>query len=331
MQSPTARSRRCVVIVTNPLSGRGDRRGLVEQLVQCLLARRFTAEVCDDLDSATRLIRQRMDEQSLRVVVAAGGDGTLAELTNRTEASVPLTVFPLGTENLLAGHFGLEAQPERLCDVISAGATVSIDVGRANGRIFLLMASVGFDADVTQRMSVRRDGHIRRWSYMGPIWESLRHYDFPELRVRYQMPDAATGTPLSVELTCRWLFLFNLPRYARGIPIAPRAQEFDALLDLCAFRRGSIVSGLWYLGWILLRQHRRLPDFHWARVRQAEIESDQRVPYQLDGDHRGWLPLRIEVLPSRLLLMVPSRWAAEHADRGASSLQPELGGVVPAP
>jgi diacylglycerol kinase family enzyme len=42
-----------------------------------------------------------------------------------------------------------------------------------------------------------------------------------------------------------------------------------------------------------------------ARATQIIIEADEPVPYQLDGDPGGMLPLAIDVLPRRMTLVVP--------------------------
>jgi diacylglycerol kinase (ATP) len=54
-----------------------------------------------------------------------------------------------------------------------------------------------------------------------------------------------------------------------------------------------------------LRRTRAIPDFRAQVVRRLRIESNETVPYQLDGDPGGVLPLEIEVLPGRLTMIVP--------------------------
>ena len=72
-----------------------------------------------------------------------------------------------------------------------------------------------------------------------------------------------------------------------------------------AFRRGHFWPGLGYVAAMLLGQHQRLADWTTRRVRRLRITSDAPVPYQLDGDPGGLLPLDIQVLPGRLTLVVP--------------------------
>ena len=51
--------------------------------------------------------------------------------------------------------------------------------------------------------------------------------------------------------------------------------------------------------------HRWLADFARRRSGRLRVTSESKVPYQLDGDPGGMLPLEIETVPSRLTLLVP--------------------------
>ena len=248
----------------------------------------------------------------LRAIVAAGGDGTVAEIVNRTTNDIPVTVFPLGTANLLARYFRVEANPAKVAHMILEGATIRLDAGRANGRVFLLMAGCGFDADVVERLHRRRTGsHISYWSWTRPILESIRSYRYPDLRV-YCEPMSGSNLELCGE-SVRWVFVVNLPAYAGGLQLAPEAVATDGALNLSTFEKGTLWHGLRYLAHVACGWHRRLADYRTRLVRRLRIESHEQVPYQLDGDPGGYLPLDIEVLPQRVTLVVPLEQAARIA------------------
>ena len=125
------------------------------------------------------------------------------------------------------------------------------------------------------------------------------------------------------------MFVANLPRYAGGLRIVPQACASDGKVDVCTFRRGSLWSGLWYLGWIVLRRHLRHRDCRTFRVRRVRLESDAEVPYQLDGDPGGHLPLEIDVLPDRLRLLISQPWLEEAVKDDAAVEQTPLAAVAP--
>jgi diacylglycerol kinase (ATP) len=291
-----------VAILVNPKAGAIAAQPWAGRLADALHEQGFTSEIFTDLAAAAAQANCWHAEGRLRALVGAGGDGTAAELVNRTAEGVPLTLLPAGNCNLLAKHFRLGRDPEMktLCRTIVEGVTARIDAASANDRIFLLMVGCGFDAEVVQRVHARRTGHVSDLSYVRPIIEALGSYKFPEIKVHWE----EEGQP-GDESTTRWLFAFNLPCYAGGLRIARHANGADGVLDVCCLHRGGTWAGIKYLGAILLRQHHRLADCTIRRARRLRLTSDSPVPYQLDGDPGGVLPLEVQVLPGRLTLVVP--------------------------
>jgi diacylglycerol kinase (ATP) len=281
----------------------------VTALVRQLAASGLKAEILHEIDAVAERARQLDAAGQLRAVVAAGGDGTVRLVAENTAPGTPLLVLPLGTENLLARYLELTPDPIQLARIIDDGLTVSLDAGSANERLFSLMAGCGFDADVVRRLHDNRRGHIHHLSYAKPILDAIRKYDYPELRVRYAPADTPEGAEFSEEMTARWVFVVNLPRYAGGLSFAPQASGTDGLLDVCTFKEGSLWYGLVYLGGVMLGQHEGMQDFTRVQTRRLRVEAADHVPYQLDGDPGGELPVEIRVLPRRLTLLVSRGWA----------------------
>jgi diacylglycerol kinase (ATP) len=264
------------------------------------------------IDELAEQAAARLAAGSLRAVVAAGGDGTISLVANRTPPGTPLAILPLGTENLLAKYMEVEADPQQLCRAIAAGCCAQLDAGQAGGRLFTLMAGCGFDADVVRRLHDGRTGHIHHLSYAKPILDAIRKYEYPELRVRYAPAEAGEGAEPTEEIVARWVFVVNLPRYAGGLSFAPQASGTDGLLDVCTFKEGSLWSGLVYLSGVMLGQHEAMEDFGHVQTRRLTIESTGPAPYQLDGDPGGELPVEIGILPRRLTLLTSHPWAERN-------------------
>jgi len=298
-----------VLIAVNPRAGRRSVQDRVEHLSQLLISQGLKVEVLTELAEVCARADEDFAARRLRALVGIGGDGTAAELLNRTQQGVPITLLPAGTANLLSKYFGLTGSPETLAGAIAAGTIVRLDVGRAGGRLFLLMLSCGFDAEVVHRVhayrqSGRRGGHISYLTYFKPILESIRSYRYPEIQVYWDDPCGAVGLGES-SITARWVFAFNLPCYGWGLPLSPAAVATDGLLDLCTFAQGSFWNGVRYLAAAQFGRHLALPDCSSRRVRRLRLEASEPVAYQLDGDPGGSLPLDVEVLPGRLTLLVP--------------------------
>ena len=183
-------------------------------------------EIFTDLDLVAQRANALVDQRRLRTLVAVGGDGTAAELVNRTKEGTTLTLFPTGNENLLARYFNFKAIPELLAETIANGTLIRIDAGKAEGRIFLLMASCGLDAEVVQCVHGRRTGHISSRHYFKPLWDVMRTFKYPELRVYCdEALDMGVDAPC---LTARWFSVFNLPCYGGGLKLRPMPRETTA-------------------------------------------------------------------------------------------------------
>jgi len=294
-----------ILIAANPRAGSCEHGDSIWRLAELLRQAGFTVDISQNLEKVASHASTLHAGGRLRAVLAAGGDGTVAEIANRTDPGVPIGVFPMGTANLLANYLGISSDPEQVCRIITEGVAVQLDAGRANGRLFLLMVGCGFDADVVERLHRQRSGHIRYWSYAKPIIDSIRSYQYPELRISTHSPEG-----MDHAIRARWAFVVNLPCYAAGLKIAPQAVGTDGLLHVCTFDKGSLWHGLRYLGHIVLRHHVCLDEFKTVTGTRVKIESDWPVPYQLDGDPGGYLPLEVEVVRDRLTVLAPAACAA---------------------
>ncbi len=288
-----------VVISMNPNSGATDQRAVVDKLTACLTEYGFEVLLLTNIEEMIEVVSQYFGGR-LRCVVAAGGDGTISLLTNKLPENTPLAILPLGTENLLAKYLGVASDPVELANMIVAGNCRQLDIGRANGKFFLVMASCGFDADVVHRLHSKRKGHIRHWSYAKPLVSAIRKYKYPKIRISVESSDGR-----KLKATPCWAFIFNVPRYAMNLPIAAEANPEDGVLDLCTFRGGSLLRGLFYLASVLLRRHKNWTNSKTYHFTKLTMESDVEVRYQLDGDPGGTLPLTIEVVEGGVTLIVP--------------------------
>ncbi len=329
-----------VGIVANRGSGAGRSHRLVDSLVAELRRYRLGVEVAWTPEDRPALVERAAQAPDCRCVVAVGGDGTVSALINEQLAS-PMTVMPAGTENLVARHFGLRRDPRSLARTITAGRAVNVDVAQADGRRFLLMAGFGFDADVVSRHHrgrVTRSGRIRPTSRMAYVQHVVRasfSYPFPTISVRITDPGAEEV------LKGTTVFIFNLPRYALGLPFVPVAREDDGWLDLVVFRHPGPFRAFYYLCKVFCGIHLRDPSVYHRRVRRAVVTAQETIPVQLDGDPGGYVlagpdssrddgPFRegraewtVEILPSALSVLVPAgqssrRFRAPLASGGTS-------------
>ena len=135
-------------------------------------------------DHATELASLAGD----RLVVAAGGDGTVNEVLNGLSLEATLGVLPLGTANVLARELGLPLDPSEACRRILEGERCRVDFGVATDdegaeRRFACMAGIGFDAKVISAVTPRLKRNLRRLAFQLTAFKVLFGNRFPTLEI----------------------------------------------------------------------------------------------------------------------------------------------------
>jgi len=285
-----------VAIQRNPKSGAGSGRTQLLELIAHLRKHGLRPRLFSRRERLNKCLDDPQRRENLACVVAAGGDGTVGDVINRFPG-LRVAILPLGTENLLARYLRIPHSGQAVAEIIAAARTRRLDLCSVGDRRFAIMASFGFDADVVHRTHARRTGHLTKFSYLQPIYHSLRKYRYPELRL--YLDDA------EVPVCGRLAILVNLPVYAMGLRVAESARGDDGHLDLRLFQRRSAFQMLRYLYKVSLGMHEELDDVQTAWAQRVRIEADEPVPIQVDGDPAGWTPAEILVLPSALDVLVP--------------------------
>lgn len=230
-----------ILLLYNPIAGRG--RGRVS-------ARRLSAVLADNAhDVAVHETRLAPTDDWLdplladrEVLVVVGGDGAVRMASPAAaRAGTPIYQYPHGTENLFAREFGMTRSPARLVEAIGKGRIERVDMARADGQRFLLMASVGFDAEVIHDLARRRAGRISHLSYIVPMVRQLASWSPPRLSIEVD------GVPV-VDGEAGFVVVANSRQYARRFDPASRAVMTDGRLDVAFFptaNRRSLVGWAW--------------------------------------------------------------------------------------
>jgi methylglyoxal synthase len=139
-------------LIFNPVAGQGNPdqdlaliRRLLEPEVQLHVV--FTSEEKEPADQVEAAIAAGAD-----LVLASGGDGTISAVAERLiETNVPLGIIPRGTANAFAAALGIPGDIRGACEVITAGTTRVVDAARCNGKPFILLTGIGFEAEMVDR------------------------------------------------------------------------------------------------------------------------------------------------------------------------------------
>ncbi|HEV8474093.1 MAG TPA: diacylglycerol kinase family protein [Methylomirabilota bacterium] len=292
-----------IVVAANPYSGAADNAARIAALERELRALGVDCRVVWEARRRTAMLADTTFMRGCRAVVAAGGDGTVAQVLNELPPGLALAVLPAGTENLFAAAFGFTRDPAALARALVACRTRPLDVGRASApgrtRLFALMLSAGFDAEVVRRLGEWRAAgavalrRVTRASYVAPLAAALLAYRHPPLRL-------SAG---SVRVDGAHCVIANVPAYALDLPLVPGARADDGALDWVVFQRGGLAALATY-SWATWRgRHLERDDVRAGRASRLTLDAAAAVPVQVDGDPWGTTPVEIETVPGGLTLL----------------------------
>jgi len=290
--------RRRVLIIVNPSAG-GSRsaarrlRRVAAALERrgCTVVLRHASAQAGDVE---RLAREA--EADFDAIVAAGGDGTVNALANGLAgAPRPVALLPHGTVNLLAREIGLPRSADRLAELIATAPAQPVWPGRVDARLFMMMASTGFDAEIVASIDPWLKRHAGRLAFVWAMLVRLWHYRPCELVVE------ADG----VEHRAAGLIAAKGRFYAGPFIAAPGANPADPVLDLVLFRRAGRMVHLGYAAALLFGRLPRSKHVTILRARSAVVSGSRNQPVQADGEIVGHLPATIGIAERPLLLIRP--------------------------
>jgi diacylglycerol kinase family enzyme len=291
-----------LLLVSNPAAGTGRARESAGRLEQALAADGHEAQVVDSrLQAGDGWLSAPL--QGCDVLVVVGGDGAVRLCAPAAmRAGCALYQVPCGTENLFAREWAMMSGVEPLLQALRRGRTARIDIGQANGRPFVLMASIGLDAEVVHDLAAHRRGAISHGTYALPIVRQGLRWTPPRLDVEVDGRQVVAGG-------AGMLVIGNSRQYARRIDPALRADMTDGLADVVFLpARGRLDVARWLVR-CARRSHVRHPALVYQRGRSVVATSPVPVLYQIDGDRpddpRPVTRLHVEVLPAALRVLLP--------------------------
>src|SRR6266540_2010960 len=180
-------------------------------------------------------------KQPTDLVLAAGGDGTVAKVACRlVDSGIPLSVLPLGTANNLARALGFVASPEEIITRLDGGKKRTVDVGLACGpwgeRYFFEGAGGGLLADYVLTARKERKGN-RKVETLSKEQEMARHsallrrmlHDYPARQWKIEID----GKDISGRYVL-WEAM-NIRSVGPALHLAPGAATRDGRFDfVCA-------------------------------------------------------------------------------------------------
>ena len=250
------------------------------------------------LDGPVGELLAKHDPDGERVVVAAGGDGTLKSVAEEIVGTPRVFgVLPLGTRNHFAKDAGLPLDLAEAIEVLRQGHERPVDTGEVEGRTFLNNASMGLYPRFVEERRRRKRRQARWVAIASAAWWVLRQRRRLRLRVDGETEEVAASV----------VFVGNNPYGLEGLSLGSRERLDGGTLGLVIATLGGPYGAVRLAVRAVLGRVTEGRDTRSREVKAVEIDTARtRVRVALDGETvRLRAPLHFRIRPGSLTLLAP--------------------------
>lgn len=289
-------------IVVNPVAGVSQPEAVREKIETALKSREIPFEMYETKgeDNLRQIIRNAI-QQGTRLVIAAGGDGTLSGVVDGlVDTQTPLLILPTGTWNALAQALDIPLQMEAALDLLFQEHRVrTIDVIEANQSYYVLSVSAGVGARTME--GVKRE-EKRRFGRLADLRSAIvnvlefRSYNF-EVKI-----DGKFTKFRASELMVANSSILGL----KGLRLDPNIRMDDGKLNVCRIYANSIGEYFRLAASMLRGDQQHSWNLLCMEASQVvEITSREKLPVQGDGELIGKLPITVKIHPQAIQIVTP--------------------------
>jgi diacylglycerol kinase (ATP) len=264
-------------------------------------------------DSRVESVVRGAIKSGIRLIVVAGGDGTIDSVAGSIiGSSATLGVIPTGTRNNVALNLGIPSTVAEAVGLLREGRRMKIDVGYLRsgraGHWFLEAAALGLLSDLY------------------PVADDIQHGDLTQ--IGNLLSTFVSSTPSRVramlhgrhrlDTSAYMVLIANMPYLGPHFQIDPNVSCSDGRLDLFIF---SDMSKLNLITYAMQSAAGAVDDAHIKhyRVRRLAIRSDPQMPVLADGVLLDQGSVTALVRPRALAVMVGASDAAIRGKQSAPS------------
>jgi len=233
----------------------------------------------------------------LDLIAVVGGDGSIRAVASVFAGTgIPLGIVPMGTLNHFARDLKIPLDMAEAVALIASGSVRDVDIGAANGTVFINNSSLGFYPHLVRaRERWRKRRHLPKWlAMLAAAIPLLKH--LPLFRFRVRMEGASE--------TCRSpIVLVGNNEYQIALPGLGRRMRLDGAELAVYIAKAQTLAGLIGLGLrAAFRRFRPERDLMVLKGKTADIHTrKRRLLAAIDGEvELLHPPLHYEIRPKAL-------------------------------
>ena len=212
------------LFIINPISGTGKQETFLKILSQSFKHYKYSYDTVYTEYSGHATILSKNATSKYNLIVAVGGDGTVNEVAKGLIGSdCVMGVVPVGSGNGLARHLRLPIKIKESLEIIKEKKILTIDTATLNGKHFVNVAGVGFDAHIAHLFAKSKK--------RGPIpYAKIATLEFQKYKSKkYEV----TIEGKTYNMKAFLISFANSAQFGNNAYISPNAIIDDGLLDFC--------------------------------------------------------------------------------------------------
>lgn len=248
---------------------------------------------------ATEIARDFSSTGDYRIY-AVGGDGTLNEVLNgMVGTNSTLACIPGGSGNDFIKSVVSKFDRRRILLDTILGTEREVDLGMADDRYFLNIASLGFDANVVKNSEKYKTGPIvpNKVSYLLSVISTAMDIKPEKVRI------IADGEVFDEEVFM--VAVANGKYYGGGIKIAPLAEIDDGLLEVIIVTDIDRAKVMKFLPKAIAGKHMGLPELQYRRCKRVEIVAEEPVYINVDGELAARRKVTFSIADKKVKMVFP--------------------------
>jgi diacylglycerol kinase (ATP) len=289
------------LVIWNPNAGSVDRaQHLRGRLSRCKDTTIYEPSSTEDSQAKVRIASER----GTKLIVAAGGDGTINSVINGLSLAprdVVLGVLPLGTANDWCASLGIPSDIDRAWETLKRRKIQQLDLVEVETKSqttrFANIATGGNSHRVTESITSEMK---QQWGAMCYIRGAIGILnDLESFDATFTFDD---GPPESFSV---WNLMVANGRTSAGqVEVAPRARLDDGLLDVVMIQAGTLVDLADLSARYIFSDYIASDQVVYRQARRITLNSHPPLKFSLDGDSVDEQPVSFRCLPAALHVIV---------------------------
>ncbi len=233
--------------------------------------------------------------------VVCGGDGSVRQaLKAICENKASLGIVPIGTGNILAKSLGISQTLEEAVTAALVGKERQIDVGKANGNYFVLVASTGVTTEAMRKTDKKMKSRFGMAAY---FWSG-----FKALAKRSKKYKIIVDGKEEFNYRAKGIIVANIGRSVAGVEAVPGANEDSGDLKIGVVKANKLKSWIDLFINLFRGNVNNSPHYELIQGKKMKISSTSGfVRYDCDGDDMGKTEnLEVEIIPKGITIYGPT-------------------------